>query len=256
VTERIRNRHIVITGASSGIGRATALRLATQGAKVHLIARREQELQVVVDAIRASGGEAEFSVLDLNDPQAIDGWLQQWQTAGAVCDVLINNAGRSIRRSIRESMQRMHDFECCMHLNYFAAVRLSLGLLPQMLERNSGHLVNISTWGTLMPAPRFAAYAASKSALDAFSHSVGSELRHAGVAVTTVHFPIVKTPMIAPTKVYARLPGLSPEQAAGWIEKAIRKRPARIAPPYATLFGLQHTFLPRLTQRVADLAKL
>nr|MBV6631373.1 SDR family NAD(P)-dependent oxidoreductase [Oceanococcus sp. HetDA_MAG_MS8] len=256
MTERIKNRHIVITGASSGIGRATAMRLADAGANLHLIARREEELQAVVEAIRMRGGQAEYSVLDLSDATAVDDWLQQWKDRGAVCDVLVNNAGRSIRRGIRESLQRMHDFERCMQLNYFAAVRLSLGLLPGMLERKSGHLVNISTWGTLMPAPRFAAYAASKSALDAFSHSVGSELRHAGVAVTTVHFPIVKTPMIAPTKVYARLPGLSPEQAASWIEKAIRKRPARIAPPYATLFGLQHTFLPRLTQRVADLAKL
>lgn len=256
MTERIRNRHIVITGASSGIGRATALRLAGEGAHVHLIARRANELQTVVDHIRGQGGQADYSAVDLSEPQAIDAWLQQWNAGGRICDVLVNNAGRSIRRSIRDSLQRMHDFERCMQLNYFAAVRLSLGLLPSMLERESGHLVNISTWGTLMPAPRFAAYAASKSALDAFSHSVGSEIRHTGVAVTTVHFPIVKTPMIAPTKVYARLPGLSPEQAAGWIEKAIRKRPARIAPPYATLFGLQHTFLPRLTQRVADLAKL
>lgn len=252
----IAGKQIIITGASSGIGRATALRLAKCGAKVVLLARREDELKIVAREIAEEGGTSSWHAIDLNDFDAIDAWLSEFLESGEHCDVLVNNAGRSIRRPISESLNRFHDYERCMRLNYFAAVRLTLGLLPGMRERGQGQVVNISTWGTLMPAPRFSAYAASKSALDAFSHSLGSEMRHQGIAVTTVHFPIVKTPMIAPTKAYRGLPGLTPEQAAGWIEKAIRKRPARIAPPYATLFGLQHTFLPRLTQRVAEAAKL
>ncbi|MEN8720181.1 MAG: SDR family NAD(P)-dependent oxidoreductase [Oceanococcaceae bacterium] len=250
------SKHIVITGASSGIGRATALLLAQQGHTLQLLARREDELAQVCAEITSSGGTAQYHVIDLNDFAAIDEWLAARQRANAPCDVLINNAGRSIRRKVADSLDRFHDHERCMRLNYFAAVRLTLGVLPGMMARGRGHIINISTWGTLMPAPRFSAYAASKSALDAFSNALGSEMRHQGIAVTTVHFPIVKTPMIAPTKAYARLPGLSPEQAAGWIDRAIRKRPARIAPPYATLVGLQHTFLPRLTQRLAGAAKL
>lgn len=252
----IRNRSIIITGASSGIGRATAMRLASKGAKLVLLARREEELEAVCAAVRSEGGQAEYAVVDLNDFDALDAWLEGWKASGRMADVLINNAGRSIRRPIKASLDRFHDFDRCMKLNYFAAVRLSLGLLPQMMEQQRGHIINISTWGTLMPAPRFAAYAASKSALDAFSNSLGAEMRHKGIAVTTVHFPIVKTPMIAPTRAYDRLPGLSPEQAAGWIEKAIRKEPARIAPSYAMLVGLQHMLLPRIAQRLAGAAKL
>lgn len=251
-----RGKGIVITGASSGIGRATALRLAKLGAHVILLARREDELAEVCAEITAAGGQCDYYGIDLNDFDAIDNWLQEFNAAGQRCDVLVNNAGRSIRRPVAEALTRFHDYERCMKLNYFAAVRLTLGLLPQMIERGRGHIINISTWGTLMPAPRFSAYAASKSALDAFSNSLGSEMRHKGIGVTTVHFPIVKTPMIAPTKVYAKLPGLTPDGAAGWIEKAIRKRPARIAPPYATLIGLQHTFVPRIAQRLADAARL
>ncbi len=252
----VAGKSIVITGASSGIGLAAARRLAAAGASVHLLARREDELQQACAEIRAAGGEADYAVVDLSDFDALDAWLERFHADGGVCDVLVNNAGRSIRRPVREALNRFHDYERCMRLNYFAAVRLTLGLLPAMIARGDGHIINISTWGTLMPAPRFSAYAASKAALDAFSNSLGSEMRHKGIAVTTVHFPIVKTPMIAPTKIYARLPGLSPEQAAGWIVKAVRKQPARIAPPYATMVGLQHTFMPRLAQRLADAARL
>lgn len=254
--EEINGKYVVITGASSGIGRATALRLAKQGAHVVLLARREEELAEVCAEIQAAGGQCAYYSVDLNDFDAIDAWLAEFKASGTPCDVLVNNAGRSIRRPVAEALERFHDYERCMKLNYFAAVRLTLGLLPLMIAQGRGHVVNISTWGTLMPAPRFSAYAASKSALDAFSNSLGSEMRHKGIAVTTVHFPIVKTPMIAPTKVYARLPGLTPDTAAGWVEKAIRKRPARIAPPYATLFGLQHTFVPRIAQRLAEAARL
>ena len=252
----MKDRTIIITGASSGIGRASALRLAAAGARLQLLARREEELAALVDVIRAAGGPADYSVIDLNEYAQIDDWLAAWRESGRRCDVLVNNAGRSIRRPVREALTRFHDYERCMRLNYFAPVRLSLGLLPEMIAHGRGHIVNVSTWGTLMPAPRFSAYAASKAALDAFSNALGAEMRHEGIGVTTVHFPIVKTPMIAPTKIYRRLPGLTPEQAAGWIEKAIRQRPARLAPPYATLFGLQHAVLPRLAQRIAGMSGL
>lgn len=251
MTQDIAGKSILITGASSGIGKAAALRLARQGAKLILAARRQTELDELVEQIRAEGGQASRYAVDLSDFDALDLCVAKLRDEHGAIDVLINNAGRSIRRPITESLDRFHDFERCMRLNYFAAVRLTLKLLPDMLAAGDGHIINVLTWGTLMPSPRFAAYVGSKCALDGFSQSLATELPAKGVAVTTIHYPIVRTPMIAPTKAYRKLPGMSPEQAAGWIEKAVRKRPARIAPSYALLAGLNSYVFPSWAQRIA-----
>lgn len=248
----ISGKRILITGASSGIGRAAAIQLAQQGARLILVARRGAELKEVVDEIRAQGGSAARYAVDLNDFDALDVLAAKVLDEHGGVDVLVNNAGRSIRRPITESLERFHDFERCMRLNYFSAVRLTLKLLPHMLERGDGHIINILTWGTLMPSPRFAAYVGSKCALDGFSKSLAAELPDQGVAVTAIHYPIVRTPMIAPTRHYQKLPGMSAEQAGAWIVKAVKKRPARIAPGYALMAGLHSYVFPKLAQRVAN----
>ncbi|HEY0975769.1 MAG TPA: SDR family NAD(P)-dependent oxidoreductase [Solimonas sp.] len=228
-SERIHGRTIVVTGASSGIGEAAALRLAREGARLCLVARREDELKRVQDGVRALGAEAWIYPADLSQAAAVEACADAILADHPVIDVLVNNAGRSIRRFVRESLDRVHDFERTMDLNYFAAVRLSLRLLPGMLERRSGQIVNVSSVSTLIPTPRFAAYVASKCALEGFSRTLAAELVGSGVAVTVVHYPLVKTAMTAPTAVYRYLPQMRVEDAAEWIARAIDKRPLRIA---------------------------
>ncbi len=247
----VAGKRILITGASSGIGRAAAIQLAEQGAELILAARREDELQALADDIQAQGGKAAIYVVDLSDFEALDAFADQVLADFGAVDVLVNNAGRSIRRPITESLDRFHDFERCMQINYFSAVRLTLKLLPAMLAQQHGHVINVLTWGTLLPAPRFSAYVGSKMALDGFSQSLASELPAKGIAVTTVHYPIVRTPMIAPTKAYDKMPGMSAEQAGAWIVKAVKKRPSRIAPRFALAAGLNSYIFPKLAQRIA-----
>ncbi|MGJ8669941.1 MAG: SDR family NAD(P)-dependent oxidoreductase [Oceanococcus sp.] len=247
----VKGKRILITGASSGIGRAAALQLAAEGAELILVARRLDELQALQSEIEQLGGTAFVYGVDLNDFDAIDTLAATvLETFGGV-DVLVNNAGRSIRRPIVESLDRFHDFERCMRLNYFAVVRLTLKLLPSMLKQGDGHVINVLTWGTLLPSPRFAAYVGSKQALHGFSDALAAELPDEGIAVTTVHYPIVRTPMIAPTKQYNKLPGMSAEQAGAWIVKAVKKRPARLAPGFALLASLNSFVFPKLAQRLA-----
>jgi short-subunit dehydrogenase len=159
-------------------------------------------------------------------------------------DILVNNAGKSIRRSVDRAYDRFHDYQRTMQLNYFAAVKLILNLLPTMRERGTGHIINISTIGLQMNTPRFSAYVASKAALDAFSRSIGPEVINDGVHITTVYMPLVRTPMIAPTKIYDRFPTLSPEEAGHIIAEAIRKRPKRIATTLGTIGQLTYAVAP------------
>jgi len=142
-------------------------------------------------------------------------------------DYLVNNAGRSIRRSVHLSYDRMHDFERTMTLNYFAAVRMILALVPHMKERRFGHVVNVSSIGVQTAPPRFSAYVASKAALDAFSRVAASETFGDGVTFTTIHMPLVRTPMIRPTRIYDAFPTLSPEDAAQLVVRALVDRPKR-----------------------------
>ena len=182
---------------------------------------------------------------DLSDMDDIDRMADEVLAQHGHVDVLVNNAGRSIRRSIALSYDRFHDFERTMQLNYFGAVKLILKLLPVMRERRSGQIVNVSSIGVQTNTPRFSAYVASKAALDAFSRCIASEIIDDGVAITTIHMPLVRTPMIAPTKMYDRFPTITPEKAADMICEAIIHRPKRIATPLGTLGQILYAINPK-----------
>ena len=200
-----------------------------------LVARTPEKLELTRDQILAGGGVAHIHQCDLSDFDDIDRMAEEVLAQHGHVDVLVNNAGRSIRRSIALSYDRPHDFERTIQLNYLGAVRLILKLLPVMRERKSGQIVNISSIGVQTNMPRFSAYVASKSALDAFSRCIASEIIDDGVHITTINMPLVRTPMIAPTKMYDRFPTITPEEAADMICEAIIHKPKRIATPMGTL---------------------
>lgn len=245
---------IVLTGASSGIGEAAAKQLAKVGARLCLVARRADELSRVQGEIEAAGGQCWIYPADLADPLSTNTCAAAILKDHARIDVLVNNAARSIRRPIRESLDRVHDFERTVQLNYLGAVRMTLKLLPRFLEQGDGHVVNSSTMSTQVPIPLFAAYLASKSALESFARSLSAELGHKGVAVTTIHFPMVRTPMSSRTEIYKAMPMMKVEDAAGWIVEAIVKRPARLSSPFGTLGGLALAALPGPVTRWSQMA--
>lgn len=233
---------VVVTGASSGIGEATAHRFAKAGAHVVLVARRLDELERVAAAIVADGGTATAITCDLSDTEAVTLLGQQVVAEHGPIAVVVNNAGHSIRRSITESFDRLHDFERTMAINYFGPVALSLAVLPSMVEAGSGRIVNVSTWGTRAPSPLFAAYTASKSAIDAFSRSANLDLNGTGVSVAAVHIPLVRTPMIAPAQSeYRGVPSLSADEAAGLVFRAAAGHAGRVEPAFVTAVALADT---------------
>lgn len=226
----LRDKRVLLTGASSGIGAAAALKFGALGATVFAVARRAELLDEVVGHIAEAGGTAHAFPCDLSDLDAIDALVNQ---VGPV-DILINNAGRSIRRPLEESLDRWHDVERTMTLNYYSPLRLIRGVAPGMLKRGEGHIINVSTWGVMNESvPLFAAYNASKAALSTVSRAIETEWAPKGIKSTTLYYPLVATPMIAPTKAYDGLPALSAEEAAGWMIDAARTRPVRIAPRIA-----------------------
>ncbi|MDP3859406.1 MAG: SDR family NAD(P)-dependent oxidoreductase [Stagnimonas sp.] len=239
-----RDKVIVITGASSGIGEEAAKQLAARGATVCLVARRADELARVQADIQAAGGAARSYPANLAEAAEIDALVARLSADWPKLDVLVNNAGRSIRRPLLESIDRPHDFERTMQLNYLAPVRLTLGLLPRLLAGGGGQVINVSSVAALMTTPRFAAYLASKSALDAFSRSLRIELADKGLHVTAINFPLVKTAMTAPTAVYKYLPQMEVAEAAGWITEAVASRRARHAPALALGFWWATALLP------------
>ncbi len=251
---RVKGRVAVVTGASSGIGRATALKLAEAGAKVVLVARGEEKLLETKKEIDAMGGSAVMYTADVSDLAACDALVQRVLKEQGGCDYLINNAGRSIRRGIVNSFDRFHDFERTMQLNYFGAIRLIMGFLPGMIEQKRGHIINISSIGVLSNAPRFSAYVASKSALDSFSACVASELIDRNIDFTTINMPLVRTPMIAPTRMYDSIPTLSPEEAAGLVVDAIVRKPVRIATRLGVFGAVCHAVAPKVTQVLLNTA--
>ncbi len=238
-------KHVVITGASSGIGKAAAIAVAGQGATVLLLARRQAELDAVVAEIRANGDAAHAYPCDITDTESVDQAIADLLDAHGHVDMLVNNAGRSIRRAIHRSTDRLHDFERTMAVNYFGALRVTLALLPQMRARKRGHIVDISSAGVQLATPRFAAYLASKAALDKFAEVAAAELLADRITFTTIHMPLVDTPMIAPTG--KQNPGkvASPEWAARQIVVALTKRPKRIDVTGAKLAELGAVFTPR-----------
>jgi NAD(P)-dependent dehydrogenase (short-subunit alcohol dehydrogenase family) len=227
-------KRILITGASSGIGEAAAYKFARRGATVVVVARRKELLDGVAQRILADGGDALAIDCDLVDLDAVDALAARVEKEIGGVDILVNNAGRSIRRPLAESLERWHDVERTMGLNYYSPLRLIRALAPGMLERADGHIINVATWGVLSESsPLFSVYNASKAALSAVSRVIETEWSHRGVNSTTLYYPLVATPMIAPTKAYDGLPALTPDEAADWMVTAARTRPVRIAPRMA-----------------------
>jgi len=253
VWRRLRGRTVLITGASSGIGFHTARRLALAGARVILVARSVDKLEQTRAVIAKLGGEAHVHPCDLTDLEAIDQLCAQLIAHYGEIDVLINNAGRSIRRSVSESQRRFHDFQRTMQLNYFGAVRLIMNLLPGMIERRDGHIINISSIGVLANAARFSAYVASKAALDAFTRCLSAEVRGHQVHTTAIYMPLVRTPMIAPTKVYDYVPTWSPDDAVDAIVRAIVERPRSISTPLGTVAAVSYAMWPKLNDYILNL---
>jgi short-subunit dehydrogenase len=252
--DAVRNKVVLITGASSGIGEAVSLKVGKAGGIVLLVSRSRDKLDEVKEQIESQGGRAAVHPADLTNIDDIDRLADEVLEQHVAVDILVNNAGKSIRRSVDRAYNRFHDYQRTMQLNYFAPVKLILKLLPVMRERGSGHIINISTIGLQMNTPRFSAYVASKAALDAFSKSIGPEVIGDGVHITTVYMPLVRTPMIAPTKIYDRFPTLTPDEAANMITEAIRKRPKRIATTLGNIGQLSYAIVPGAQDLVANRA--
>ena len=250
--DAVDERVIMVTGASSGIGEATAIHLGHVGATVVLVARSEDRLQSTARKVRDEGGSAHVLPCDLTDLEAIDALVEQVEDRLGRVDVLINNAGKSIRRSLDETYDRFHDYERTMALNYFGPVRLMLGLLPGMRERRFGHVVNISSAGILARAPRFGAYIASKAALDTLSDAWQAETQSQNVRFTTIYMPLVRTPMIEPTKIYDRFPALSPRQAGDVVCEAIVNRPRRVTPVFGRVASMADAVSPQFMDLVRN----
>ena len=245
---------VLITGGSSGIGKASAIKVAEAGAKVIIVARGEQELFQTRDEINAAGGKCWAYTCDLTDMGSCDELVKKVLADHRHVDVLVNNAGRSIRRSIELSYDRFHDYERTMQLNYFGCLRLIMGFLPEMTRRRRGHVINISSIGVLASSPRFSAYVASKAALDAFSRCAQAEFSGKNIAFTTINMPLVKTPMIAPTKMYDSVPTLTPEEAADLVVKAIIERPSRVATRMGIFAATLNALVPKAYEVIMNSA--
>jgi len=243
---------VLVTGGSSGIGLAAAHKFAEAGAVTIICGRDQDKLVEACDEAKAKGYEFIAYSVDVSDMADCDRFVKILIDTHGGVDFLINNAGRSIRRAIESSYDRFHDFERTMQLNYFGCLRLTMGLLPGMVEKHKGHVVNISSIGVLTNAPRFSAYVASKAALDAWTRCAASEFADRGVTFTTINMPLVRTPMIAPTNIYNNVPTLSPEQAADMIAEACISKPVRIATRLGISGEVLHALLPRVAQIVMN----
>jgi NAD(P)-dependent dehydrogenase (short-subunit alcohol dehydrogenase family) len=251
----VKGKVVVITGGSSGIGEAAALRVAEAGGKVVVVARDEEKLAEVRKKIHDIGGHVKTYSCDITDYAANDQLAKDILKEYGHVDVLVNNAGRSIRRSLALSYDRFHDFERTMQLNYFACVRLTMNLLPSMTARKSGHVINVSSIGVLTNAPRFSAYVASKAALESFARCAASEFHDEGVSFTIINMPLVRTPMIAPTKIYEEMPTIiTPEEAADMIADAIIRKPQRIATRLGVASEIMHLMMPKMSEVVMNAA--
>jgi NAD(P)-dependent dehydrogenase (short-subunit alcohol dehydrogenase family) len=250
----INGRTVVITGASSGIGRAAAMKIAKAGGIPLLVARSMDKLEEAKAEIEAAGGTAYAYSADLSDLDSIDELVKSILDDHVAVDALVNNAGRSIRRSIALSHDRFHDFERTMQLNYFGAIRLTMGLLPHMRERGSGHIVNVSSIGAQTNPPRFSAYVASKAALDAWTRVVSSEVVGDGITFTTIHMPLVRTAMIAPTKMYDSFPTITPDEAGDLVCEALRAKPKQINTRLGTFGEVAYALAPKAVDQVLHMA--
>jgi thioester reductase-like protein len=254
----IAGKTVLITGASSGIGKAAAIKAADAGAKVLLVARTPEKLDETKAEIEEAGGEAHIHQCDLSDIGEIERMAAEVLDQHGKVDILVNNAGRSIRRSINLAYDRFHDYERTMQLNYFGAVRLILALMPEMQKggkgKRGGHIINVSSIGVQTNTPRFSAYVASKAALDAFSRCIASEVIDSGVHITTIHMPLVRTPMIAPTKMYDAFPTITPEEAADMITDAMIRKPKKVATRLGNFGELLYNVAPKASDAILNTA--
>ena len=250
----IRGKKILITGASSGIGLETALRVGEAGGEVLLVSRTREKLEEVAVQVEEAGGIAHVHPADLSDLDDIDRLAQEVLDEHGGVDVLVNNAGRSIRRSVARSYDRFHDYERTMQLNYFGALKLILAFMPGMRERKSGHIINVSSIGVQTNTPRFSAYVASKAALDAFARCVAPECIGDNVKFTTIYMPLVRTPMIAPTDIYKAFPTLTPDEAAHMLTDAMINKPKRMASRLGTFGEVFYALSPKSVDIVLNTA--
>jgi short-subunit dehydrogenase len=251
--DTLKGRVVLITGASSGIGEATAHQIGRAHGEVILVARSADKLEQTAWAVNSAGGKAHVYPCDLTDMDAIGALNEEILADLGHVDILINNAGKSIRRSLALSYDRFHDYQRTMQLNYFAPVRLMLGLLPGMRERRYGRIVNVSSIGVPTRVPRFGAYIASKSALDILCDAWQAETQHQNVRFTTVHMPLVRTPMISATTIYDRFPVLTPEEAASIICRAIAQAPRRVSPPVGSVAAFADAISPEIMDRLRNI---
>ena len=250
----VRGKVVLITGASSGIGKATAVKVADAGATVLLVARSVDKLEETKAEIEAAGGIAHIHRCDMSDMDDVARMAEEVLAYHGQVDVLVNNAGRSIRRSVKLAYDRFHDYERTMQINYFGALKLILALLPSMQARKSGHIINVSSIGAQTNPPRFSAYVASKSALDAFGRVIASEVVDDGVDITTIYMPLVRTPMIAPTRMYDMFPAITPEEAAEMIAGAMIGRPKKVATRMGTFGEVLYAIAPTVSDRILNTA--
>ena len=250
----VNGKTVLITGASSGIGKAAAFKIARAGGIPLLVARSADKLEETKRQIEDDGGTAYAYSADVSDPESVERLVDEVLADHPAVDVLVNNAGRSIRRSIALSYNRFHDFERTIQLNYLGTIKLIMGLLPHMRERRSGLIVNVSSIGVQTNPPRFSAYVASKAALDAWTRVVGSECISDDVHFTTIHMPLVRTPMIAPTKIYDSFPTISPDEAADLICEAIRAKPKQINTRLGTFGEVAYALMPKAVDQILSTA--
>ena len=250
----VKGKVVMITGSGQGIGKAAAVKIAAAGATVLVVDREAERLAETSKAIEDAGGRAVTYQCDLTEFEQVDRMVEQVLAEHGAVHILVNNAGRSIRRSIEHSFDRFHDFERVMKLNYFGALRVTLGLLPAMQKNKQGHVINISSIGVLTNAPRFSAYVASKAAMDAFARCAASEFADDGIVFTTINMPLVRTAMTAPTRIYQQTPMLAPEEAADFVVKAIIERPERIATRLGVFAEIVHAVAPKIGHIIMNTA--
>lgn len=249
---QVKGKVVLVTGGSSGIGLATAQKLAAAGAITLICGRDADKLAEAKALVEKEGHTLHTYAVDIADYADCDRFVAQVLHDFGQVDVLVNNAGRSIRRGVENSFDRFHDLERTMQLNYFGALRVTYGFLPGMKERRSGQVINISSIGVLTNAPRFSAYVASKSALDSWTRCAASEFADLNIKFTTINMPLVRTPMIAPTKIYNNVPTLSPEEAADLVAKAIIHKPVRIATRLGVMGQVMHALVPKSAQIIMN----
>jgi NAD(P)-dependent dehydrogenase (short-subunit alcohol dehydrogenase family) len=243
-------KHVIITGASSGIGRASAIAIADRGATVFALARNGGALDDLIAEIRESGGSAYAFTCDVTDTSSVEHTIKDILGQFGHVDYLVNNAGRSIRRSVVNSTERFHDYERVMAVNYFGAVRMVLALLPHWRERRFGHVVNVSSAGAQARNPKYSSYIPTKAALDAFADVVGTETLSDHITFTNVHMPLVRTPMITPSRRLNPSRPISAEHAAAIVVRALVEKPTRIDHPLGTIAEAGNYFTPKFARRI------